>query len=171
MWQWRWDNNNNIGIEVNFFGIPYLKPQHYFFSSWPFTRKLAPILDHRADYWVSWYLTDGRTPWTGDQLVARPLPVHKHRKTRTHIKHPCTRRDSNPQSRPPSDRRLFMPQSARLPRPAHATVGITKSNYTLTCIHHVSSCVFSAIARQSSWSSFIERKEKRFEDMLPNRLV
>jgi hypothetical protein len=25
----------------------------------------------------------GRTPWTGDQLVARPLPVHKHRKTHT----------------------------------------------------------------------------------------
>jgi hypothetical protein len=24
--------------------------------------------------------TVGRTPWTGDQLVARPLPVHKHRK-------------------------------------------------------------------------------------------
>jgi hypothetical protein len=25
----------------------------------------------------------GRTPWMGDQLVARPLPVHKHRKTHT----------------------------------------------------------------------------------------
>jgi hypothetical protein len=25
--------------------------------------------------------TVGRTPWAGDQLVARPLPVHKHRKT------------------------------------------------------------------------------------------
>jgi hypothetical protein len=25
--------------------------------------------------------TVGRTPWTGDQLVARLLPVHKHRKT------------------------------------------------------------------------------------------
>jgi hypothetical protein len=27
--------------------------------------------------------TVGRTPWTGDQLVARPLPVHKHRKMHT----------------------------------------------------------------------------------------
>jgi hypothetical protein len=27
--------------------------------------------------------TVGRTPWTRDQLVARPLPVHKHRKSRT----------------------------------------------------------------------------------------
>jgi hypothetical protein len=33
----------------------------------------------------SW--TAGRTPWTGDQLVARPLPVHKHRKTHTQHKH------------------------------------------------------------------------------------
>jgi hypothetical protein len=26
----------------------------------------------------------GTTPLTGDQLVARPLPVHKHRKTHIH---------------------------------------------------------------------------------------
>jgi hypothetical protein len=31
--------------------------------------------------------TDGRTPLTGDQLVARPLPVHIHRKTHTQHKH------------------------------------------------------------------------------------
>jgi hypothetical protein len=31
--------------------------------------------------------TVGRTPWTDDQLVARPLPVHKHRKTHTQHKH------------------------------------------------------------------------------------
>jgi hypothetical protein len=32
--------------------------------------------------------TGGKTPWTGDQLVARPLP--KHSKTHIHtIKHPC----------------------------------------------------------------------------------
>jgi hypothetical protein len=31
--------------------------------------------------------TVGRTPWTGDQLVARPLPVYKHRKTHTQHKH------------------------------------------------------------------------------------
>jgi hypothetical protein len=28
--------------------------------------------------------TFGRTPWAGDQLIARPLPVHKHRKTHIH---------------------------------------------------------------------------------------
>jgi hypothetical protein len=31
------------------------------------------------------YFTDGRTPWTSDQLVARPLP--KHRTTQTQNKH------------------------------------------------------------------------------------
>jgi hypothetical protein len=29
----------------------------------------------------------GRIPWTGDQLVARPPPVRKHRKTHTQHKH------------------------------------------------------------------------------------
>jgi hypothetical protein len=27
--------------------------------------------------------TVGRTAWASDQLIARPLPVHKHRKTHT----------------------------------------------------------------------------------------
>jgi hypothetical protein len=31
--------------------------------------------------------TVGRTPWTGVQLVARPLPVHKHSKMHTQHKH------------------------------------------------------------------------------------
>jgi hypothetical protein len=31
--------------------------------------------------------TVGRTTWTVDQLVARPLPIHKHRKTHTLHKH------------------------------------------------------------------------------------
>jgi hypothetical protein len=31
--------------------------------------------------------TATRTPWTGDQLLARPLPVHKHRKTHTQHEH------------------------------------------------------------------------------------
>jgi hypothetical protein len=31
--------------------------------------------------------TVGWTPWTSDQFVARPLPLHKHRKTHTQHKH------------------------------------------------------------------------------------
>jgi hypothetical protein len=34
---------------------------------------------------------------------------HKHRKTRTHIKNPCLEWDSNPRSRPQSERRQCMP--------------------------------------------------------------
>jgi hypothetical protein len=34
---------------------------------------------------IHYYFTDGRTPWTGDQLVTRPLP--KHRTTQTQNKH------------------------------------------------------------------------------------
>jgi hypothetical protein len=41
---------------------------------------ISQFLDH---------FTDGRTPWTGDQLVARPLP--EHRTTQTQNKHIRTR--------------------------------------------------------------------------------
>jgi hypothetical protein len=47
----------------------------------PLTWGLAPTLEHRADFSVSLSFTDGRTLWTGDQLVARPLP--KYRTTQT----------------------------------------------------------------------------------------
>jgi hypothetical protein len=41
--------------------------------------------------------TVSRTPWTGDQLVARPLPVHKQRNAHNiNTKHPCPECDSNP---------------------------------------------------------------------------
>jgi hypothetical protein len=42
--------------------------------------------------------TVGRTPWTGDQPVARPLPTYRTTETqnkRAH-KHPCLEWDSNP---------------------------------------------------------------------------
>jgi hypothetical protein len=48
--------------------------------------------------------TVGRTPWTGDQPVARPLPTHRH---------PCLEWNSNPRSQHSSGRRRFMPQTAR----------------------------------------------------------
>jgi hypothetical protein len=47
-----------------------LQPQ---FGPWPTSMKLSVSLRF------------SRTPWAGDQLVARPLPVHKHRKMHTHI--------------------------------------------------------------------------------------
>jgi hypothetical protein len=48
------------------------------FGPWPTSMKLSVSLQFTR-YWPF-----GRTPWTGDQLVARPLPVHKLRKTHIH---------------------------------------------------------------------------------------
>jgi hypothetical protein len=67
------------------------------------------------------FYTDGRTPWTGDQPVARPLPTHRTTQTqnkRTH-KHPCLERDSNPRSQLPCERRQFIPYTARPLWPAN----------------------------------------------------
>jgi hypothetical protein len=63
-----------------------------------------------------YHFTDGRTPWMWDQLVARPLL--KHKTTHTNTKYPCLMWDPNPRSRLPSERRQYMPQTARLPWPA-----------------------------------------------------
>jgi hypothetical protein len=58
--------------------------------------------------------TVGRTPWTGDQPVARPLATL--RTTQTQDKRtqtPCLEWDSNPRSQRSSEWRQFMPQTAR----------------------------------------------------------
>jgi hypothetical protein len=53
----------------------------------------------------------GRTPWKGDQPVARPLPTYgtaqtQNKRTR---RHPCLERDLNPRFQGLSGRRQFMP--------------------------------------------------------------
>jgi hypothetical protein len=53
------------------------------------------------------FYTVGRTPWRGDQPVARPPPTHKHRINA--YKHPCLEWDSNPRSQNSRERRQFMP--------------------------------------------------------------
>jgi hypothetical protein len=53
-----------------------LQPQ---FGPWPTFMKLSVSLRFSR----SW--TFDRTPWAGDQHVARPLPAHKHRKTSTSL--------------------------------------------------------------------------------------
>jgi hypothetical protein len=90
-------------------------PCWYYFSS--------SLLPFGAYGWFlsSWSFTDGRTLWTGVQLVARPLTKHRTPQTQnkhTHIKHLCPEWDSNSRSRPPSERRQCMPYSPRLPWPA-----------------------------------------------------
>jgi hypothetical protein len=61
---------------------------------------------------VTRFRTVGRTPWTGDQHVARSLPVQNTEK-RTHnikIKYPCPEWDSKPRFRRLRERRHFMPR-------------------------------------------------------------
>jgi hypothetical protein len=56
--------------------------------------------------------TVGVTSWTGDQLVIRPLFIHRATKTQnkfTQYRHPCLEWDSKPLSQCSSGRRLFMP--------------------------------------------------------------
>jgi hypothetical protein len=57
------------------------------------------------------FYTDGRTSWTSDQPVARPLPTYRTIQTqnkRAHI-HTCLEWDSNPRAQCSSERRRFMP--------------------------------------------------------------
>jgi hypothetical protein len=57
------------------------------------------------------FYTNGRTPWTSDQHVARPLPAQRTTQTQnknTH-RHLCLEWDSNPRSQRSSERRQFMP--------------------------------------------------------------
>jgi hypothetical protein len=62
--------------------------------------------------------TDGRTPWTSDQPVTRPLPKHRATQTQNKLIHipnihdnPCLEWDSNQRSKRPSERRQFMPRT------------------------------------------------------------
>jgi hypothetical protein len=89
--------------------------------------------------------TVGRTPWTGDQPVASPLPAHRH---------PCLEWDSNPGSQRSSERRRFMSSTARpatviCPRKYHGVV-FRKTEFFIAiafCENHTQS--ISTFCRQN----------------------
>jgi hypothetical protein len=81
-----------------------------FIHRWLFSSLLGPGL------FFSFLIlyTIGRTPWTGDQPVAMQLPTYRTTQTedkRTQTSMPWW--DSNPRSQLSSERRQFMPQTAR----------------------------------------------------------
>jgi hypothetical protein len=84
-------------------GFNFLTVHVYILSLFP----VAPTLEHRASvkHFVSLQFlsskTVGRTPWTGDQAVARPLPTQTQNKRR----HLCLEWDSNPRPQCSDDRR------------------------------------------------------------------
>jgi hypothetical protein len=57
--------------------------------------------------------TIGRTPWTGDQLIARPLLTRRTTHRINAHKYPCLEWDSNPRVQCSSGRKQFMSQTAR----------------------------------------------------------
>jgi hypothetical protein len=82
---------------------------------------LQPFVGHWPLFSFLISYTVCRTPWTGDQPVARPLPTHtgqhKHRINSNWL--PCLKWNSNPWSQCWSGRRQFMPQIARPTWSAH----------------------------------------------------
>jgi hypothetical protein len=60
------------------------EPRCYAFGGF-YSLPFAPTLHHRADFSVSWSFTDGRTSWTGDQLVERPLSKHRTIQTQKNV--------------------------------------------------------------------------------------
>jgi hypothetical protein len=63
---------------------------------------------------LSLYTID-RTPWTGDQPVARPLPTQDNTDRINSDRHQCLEWDSTPRSQSLGERIHFLPQIARPP--------------------------------------------------------
>jgi hypothetical protein len=80
-------------------------------TTWSFIhqRLYSPLLGPGLFFSFVIY-TDGRTPWTSDQPVARPLPSHRTTQIQNKCahRHPCLEWDSNPRSQRSSERRQFV---------------------------------------------------------------
>jgi hypothetical protein len=85
---------------------------HSFIQQWLY----SPLLGRGLFFsFVIFCYTDGRSPWTSDEPVARPVCTHRTTQTQnkcTH-RHPSLKWDSNPRPQRSSGRRQFMPQTAR----------------------------------------------------------
>jgi hypothetical protein len=64
----------------------YIRVYAYIFFPWHYIPSgPRPTSMNSVHFGFSRSYTYCRTPWAGDQLVARPLPADKHRKTHTNI--------------------------------------------------------------------------------------
>jgi hypothetical protein len=99
--------------------------------------------------------TAGKTPWVGDQSVARQLPTHRTTQTQNKAhRHPCLDWDSNPRPQCSSGRRRFMPLTARPLWPAVEHLhNVTTNNYdSLTELHTAKITVTTAHIKSSQSS-------------------
>jgi hypothetical protein len=69
----------------------------------------SPLLDLAGFFSLLIPYTVGRTPWTGDQPMPRPLPTQRTTHTVNAHRHPRLEGDSNPRSQRSSKWRQFMP--------------------------------------------------------------
>jgi hypothetical protein len=112
--------SNLIYYYYYYYPLNFVIIQFLFFISFP----LIPYSYGSSLFFSLDLYTIGRTLWTSDRPVARPLPKHRTTQTQnnahthTHTKQPCPKWDSNPRTQRPRQRRQFMPQTARLPWPA-----------------------------------------------------
>jgi hypothetical protein len=65
-----------------------------------------------SEIWI--FYTVGRTPWTGDEPIARPLPTQGNTNRKNAGRHPCLDWDSNSRSQCFSGLRRSMPYIMRL---------------------------------------------------------
>jgi hypothetical protein len=77
----------------------------FFFPLW-----LYIPLDFGRSFSFLILFTFGKTPWTGDEPVARPLPTYRTTQTQNKSihRHPCLEWDSNPRSQCSRGQRQFM---------------------------------------------------------------
>jgi hypothetical protein len=80
----------------------------------------SPLLDLGRFFSFLTIYTVGRTPWTGDQPVARPLPTH--RTTQTQNKHTQTAMPSVGFER--SEDSSYLRQRGHYDRPSYSNSGI-----------------------------------------------
>jgi hypothetical protein len=86
----------------------------------------SPSLDLGRFFSFLILYTVGRTPWTSDQPVARPIPTYRTTETQNKCWQPCLEWDSNPRSHRSIEQRQFMPQTARPLRSARSRTYIIK---------------------------------------------
>jgi hypothetical protein len=81
--------------------------------------------------------TVGKTPWTGDQPVTRPLPTHRTTQTQNRCTqtHPWLEWDSNPGPQCLSGRRLFLLQTEQPPWPALCLMVVNINGVLRSSIH------------------------------------
>jgi hypothetical protein len=76
----------------------FIWSSHFFFF---FNLLYSPVMDLRFLLFFFFALsisTYGRSPWTSDQPVTRPLPTQDNTAQKDKDKHPCLKWDSNPRS-------------------------------------------------------------------------